>query len=241
LEALGAEVLSMPVIEIQPAADPAPLDRAIAQLESYDWFIFTSVNGVHAFVDRLDRSGKDLRALRGRICTIGPATRAAVQALHLKVDRMPREYVAESLLESFAGEELKGLRILLPRAAVARDLVPVEFSRRGALVDVVEAYRTVPPANFAARVSGVLAKKPHWIAFTSSSTVKNFLEALESSGGVEQFSGVRTLSIGPVTSQTLRDKGFPVDLEADPHTIPGLVEALLGAVGTSAIAPASNR
>ncbi len=142
LEALGARIIEIPAIEIRPAADYGPLDRAIADLASYDYLIFTSANGVRHFVERLDRSAADFRVLRARICAIGPATRAAVEALHLKVDLMGKEYVAEGLLEAFTGHELAGKRVLLPRAAVARDLVPVELTRRGARVDVVEAYRT---------------------------------------------------------------------------------------------------
>src|SRR5712691_1256175 len=177
LEALGAETILLPVIEIREAADPGPLDRAIARLGSYDWLIFTSVNGVRHFVERLDRSSLDLRALKASICAIGPATRAAVEALHLKVDLMPMEYVAESLVAAFASLDLGGRKILLPRAAVARDLVPVELTRRGAVVDVVEAYRTVAPDDLAAKIRDVFARKPHWITFTSSSTVKNFVAA----------------------------------------------------------------
>ena len=141
LSALGAGVIELPTIEIRPPADSAPLDRAIAELDTYDWLIFTSANGVRFFLEHLD----DLRKLRAKICAIGPATRAAVEALHVKVDLMGKEYVAESLLEAFAAHDLSGKRVLLPRAAVARDLVPNELARRGARVDVVEAYRTVRP------------------------------------------------------------------------------------------------
>ncbi len=177
IEALGGEALLLPVIEIREAADPAPLDHAISQLNSYDWLIFTSVNGVKYFLDRLDRSAVDLRSLKAKICAIGPATKAAVEALHLKVDKMPEEYVAESLVQAFASEDLNWRRILLPRAAVARDLVPMELKRRGATVDVVEAYRTVIPEDAAARAKEILARRPHWITFTSSSTVNNLVEA----------------------------------------------------------------
>ena len=171
LEELGAEVLLLPVIEIQPPADPGPLDRAIACLDTYDWLIFTSANGVHSFVEHL----KDIRSLRAKVCADRPGDGGAVEALHIKVDRIPKEYVAESLLEALAGDDLAGKRVLLPRAAVARDLVPVELTRRGAIVDVVEAYRTVIPEDAAARAREVLARKPTWITFTSSSTVKNFV------------------------------------------------------------------
>ncbi len=222
LESLGAEALLLPAIEIREASDPKPLDDAIARLDSYDWLIFTSANGVRHFVARLDRSSHDLRSLKSRICAIGPATKAAVEALHLKVDLMPKEYVAESLVEAFAKENLQFRRILLPRAAVARDLVPRELARRGATVDVVEAYQTVAPADLADRARTILDRKPHWITFTSSSTVTNFIAA----AGREALTQMKIASIGPITSSTLREHGVEPTIEAQPHTIGGLVDAL---------------
>jgi uroporphyrinogen III methyltransferase / synthase len=234
LEALGAEILFVPVIEIADPAESTPLDQAIQNLASYDWLIFTSVNGVRHFVEALDRSDRDLRSLEAKLCAIGPATRAAVEALHLRVDVMPEEYVAESLLKSLAGEDLKGKRILLPRAAVARDLVPVTLRERGAVVDVVEAYRTIIPADAAACAKEALVHKPDWITFTSSSTVKNLLAVT----GKEPIAGIKVASIGPVTSATAREVGLLVDVEADPHTIEGLVSAIVDAA--TARIPASR-
>jgi uroporphyrinogen III methyltransferase / synthase len=230
LEALGAETILAPMIEIKEpeiceAADAHPLDDAIARLSTYDWLIFTSVNGVRYFVEALDRSSVDLRSLKAKICAIGSATRAAVEALHLKVDKMPDEYVAESLLKAFQAENLEWQRILLPRAAAARDVIPVELRRRGAIVDVVEAYRTVIPAGAADRVREALARNPDWITFTSSSTVTNFIAVLDKPGR-ELLDGVKVASIGPITSGTLREHGIKVDVEADPHMIGGLVEAI---------------
>jgi uroporphyrinogen III methyltransferase/synthase len=222
LEALGADAILLPTIEIRGPSDPQPLSDAIAKLESYDWLIFTSANGVHYFIDALDKSAHDLRRLKSRICAIGPATKAAVEALHLKVDLMPQEYVAESLVEAFAKENLQFSRILLPRAAVARDLVPRELSRRGATIDVVEAYQTVAPADLAERARGILARKPHWITFTSSSTVTNFIAA----AGREVLTQIKIASIGPITSATLREHNIEPIVEARPHTIGGLVDAL---------------
>ncbi len=222
LEALGAETLFVPVIEIADPAEPSSLELAIQNLAAYDWLIFTSVNGVRHFVEALDRSPSDLRDLKAKLCAIGPATRAAVEALHLRVDVMPEEYVAESLVAALAGEHLRGKRILLPRAAVARDLVPDTLRERGALVDVVEAYRTIIPADAAARAKEALAHKPHWITFTSSSTVTNFLAV----AGREALAGIKIASIGPVTSATARAAGLVVDVEAELHTIDGLVHAL---------------
>ncbi len=223
LESLGAEALLLPVIEIREPADVRPLNDAIARLDSYDWLIFTSANGVRYFIDALDRSTRDLRALKARVCAIGPATKAAVEALHLKVELMPKEYVAESLVEAFASEELQSRRILLPRAAVARDVIPLELSRRGATVDVVEAYRTLAPTDLAARARAILASKPHWITFTSSSTVTNFIAA----AGREALLEIKIASIGRVTSATLREHDIQPTVEADPHTTGGLIKAIL--------------
>jgi uroporphyrinogen III methyltransferase / synthase len=230
LEELGAEILFVPVIEIADASEASPLDQAIQRLDSYDWLIFTSANGVRHFVEALDKSDRDLRALKAKICTIGPATRAAVEALHLRVDVMPKEYVAESLLDALASEDLRGKRVLLPRAAVARDLVPMALTERGALVDVVEAYRTITPLDAPVRAREALARKPDWITFTSSSTVKNLVAALGETGSEVlrdfQRAGGRIASIGPITSATARSFGLIIDAEADPHTIEGLVSAI---------------
>ena len=224
LSALGAGVVELPTIEIRPPADPAPLDRAIAQLDTYDWLIFTSANGVRFFLDRLDAGENDLRKLRAKICAIGPATRAAVEALHLKVDLMGKEYVAEGMLEAFADHDLAEKRILLPRAAVARDLVPAGLARRGARVDVVEAYRTVPPEHLAAQAREVLESRPDCVTFTSSSTVRNLLLA----AGAEALRGIAVASIGPITTLTARQLGVEVATQAKVFTVDGLVAAVLG-------------
>ena len=218
LEALGACVVEIPTIEILPASDPAPLDRAIADLSAYDWLIFTSANGVRFFIERLDQSPSDLRALRARICAIGPATRAALQALHLKVDLMGKEYVAEGLLDAFAPHDLAGKRILLPRAAIARDVIPAELARRGARVDVVEAYRTVAPASGATFPAGADV-----VTFTSSSTVQNFVAMF----GADVLRGIPVVSIGPITSGTALSLGIEVTSEANPFTVDGLIDAVL--------------
>ncbi len=224
LGALGAGVIELPTIEIRPPADCAPLDRALAQLDTYDWIVFTSANGVRFFLDRLDAGPHDLRKLRARVCVIGPATRAAVEALHLKIDLMGTEYVAEGLLAAFAPHELAGKRILLPRAAVARDLVPVELARRGARVDVVEAYRTVAPEHLPERAREVLAGRPDCLTFTSSSTVRNLVAC----AGADALRGIPVASIGPITTQTARELGVEVATQAKVFTVDGLVEAVLG-------------
>lgn len=231
LRALGAEAISLPAIEIRPPDDWTSLDKAIAQLDAYDWLIFTSANGVSKFIERLDQSPSDLRRLRAGICAIGPATAHQIEALHLKVDRLPAEYVAESLLEAFADDDLEGKRILLPRALVARDLIPARIEQRGARVDVVAAYQTVIPPDTAALAQRLFTapRKPDWITFTSSSTVKNFLSICPK----EALQGVRVASIGPVTSATARELGLHVDEEARRYSVDGLIEAILSDVTTA--------
>jgi uroporphyrinogen III methyltransferase / synthase len=225
LRALGADAIELPTIAVEPALDPEPLDCAIANLDRYDWLIFTSANGVRFFLDRLDRSPTDLRKLGARICAIGPATRRAVESLHLKVDLMGKEYVAESLVEAFAAHDIGGKRMLLPRAAVARDVLPAELRRRGAAVDVVEAYRTVIPPEAAGQAQEIFhaARRPDWIAFTSSSTVKNLVRIVPA----EELAGVKVASIGPVTSSTAREVGLEVTAEAAEYTVEGLLRAIL--------------
>ncbi len=222
LHAFGATVTEYPVIEIAAPEDTSAIDAAIAHLADYDWLIFTSVNGVKYFVDRLDASPTDLRSLRAKLCAIGPATKAALEAMHLKVDVLPKEYVAESLVEAFARIPLEGKRILLPRAAVARDVVPIELTKRGAIVEVVEAYRTRQP-----EAPKNLNLDADWLTFTSSSTVKNFIAM----AGLTPFAKARVASIGPVTSETLRAHGQTVHVEAQPHTMDGLLEAILANSG----------
>jgi uroporphyrinogen III methyltransferase / synthase len=223
LHGLGAEVIELPTIEIQPADDYRALDRAVANLKDYDWLIFTSTNGVKFFLERLDASRSDLRSIRGRICAIGPATRDALECFHIKVDVTADEYRAEGLLDALAVHDLAGARILIARAAVARDVLPAELSRRGAHVDVVEAYRTVAPADLPQHASEILARKPDWITFTSSSTARNLIDA----AGADALRNIGIASIGPVTSATLRENGVEVTVEASAFTVTGMVEAIL--------------
>jgi uroporphyrinogen III methyltransferase/synthase len=224
LRALGARVIEFPTIEIVPAEDYRPLDAALERLASYDWILFTSANGVRFFRERAEARGVKLDRFAGRICAIGPATRQAVEALGWRVDKVPDQYVAESLVAAFQGEDLAGRRILLPRAAVARDVLPAELGRLGAVVDVVEAYRTAVPKDIAARTREVFfgPRPPDWITFTSSSTVNNFVQF----AGAAALEGVRIASIGPVTSAAIRRFGLAVAVEANPYTTDGLVEAI---------------
>jgi uroporphyrinogen III methyltransferase/synthase len=221
LRELGANAIELPAIEIRPALDPFALDRAIEQLSGYQWLLFTSVNGVRFFLEALDRAQADARAIRGRICAIGPATRDALAAAHLKADLMGEEYVAESLLAAFAPYDLSGQRMLLARAAVARDVLPAGLTARGAQVDVVEAYRTAAPGGLSAELLSSLNAND-WIAFTSSSTVRNLVEAI----GPEPLKRIRIATIGPVTSATAREFGLDVTAEASTYTAEGVVAAI---------------
>jgi uroporphyrinogen III methyltransferase/synthase len=235
LRRLGAAVVELPTIEIQAAADYGPLDQAIARLSAYDWLIFTSANGVRFFLDRLDAGTTDLRAIRGRICAIGPATRDALERFHIKVDILAEQYVAEGLLSALSNFDLAGARILIARAAIARDVLPDELRRRGARVDVCEAYRTVPPAGLAERATAILRAKPDWITFTSSSTVENLVAAIGAGTAADALREIRTASIGPITSATLRKNNVPVRVQASVYTVPGVVEAILRSSGTVGI------
>lgn len=225
LSELGADVVELPVIELAPMEDYSELDDCIRQLEQYQWIIFTSVNAVDYFLMRLRASGRDIRSIRGRLCAIGPATAAALAACHLTVDLVPDDHRSEGVAASFRYLDLRSARILLPRAAEARELIPEALSGLGAHVDVVDAYRNIVPADAAERIRTYLAKgrRPDWITFTSGSTVRNFL-ALADRGSLED---VKVASIGPSTSEVIRKHGFEVYAEADPSTVPGLVQAIL--------------
>jgi uroporphyrinogen-III synthase len=236
LRDLGADVLEIPFIEIRKPRSYKALDVALKQLSEYDWLILTSVNGVEALWERLRKlhvGAKPMRQLK--IAAIGPATRQAIEKHGVKVNVVPKEYVAESVVTSLR-RKVKGKRVLLARAKVARDVIPRELRRLGAEVDVVEAYETVIPQASRQRLRSALAsqgRRPDWIAFTSSSTVRNFVALLgESRGRVgrdhrgKEDNRVRLASIGPVTSSTLRGFGLPVDVEAAEYTIPGLIKAI---------------
>jgi uroporphyrinogen-III synthase len=229
----GAEVLEIPFIEIRKPKSFKPFDHSLKNISSYDWLILTSVNGVEAMWERMKKlrlTSKNLKPLR--IAAIGPATKKAIEERRATVDVVPKEYVAESVVQSLQ-EQVQGKRVLLVRAKVARDVIPQELRKAGAQVDIVEAYETVAPRASGARLTSALkneSKRPHVVTFTSSSTVKNFVSLLGQRVTPAKLHGMRTASIGPVTSSTLRELGLPVDIEAKEFTIPGLIEAIVSAV-----------
>lgn len=227
LAALGAEVIEIPTIEIRPPGSWEPLDAAIRRLEEFRYLLVTSANGVRNFLARLAASGRDVRALKGlTIGAIGPATAAEFARTGVKVDLLPTEYVAEGLLAALADRDLRGKAFLIPRARVARDLVPRVLEERGARVEVVEAYQTVMPEISPDELARLLSPPPDAITFTSSSTATNFAKLLGESQLAETLRGAAIASIGPITSQTLRKLGFSVTLEAQESTMAGLVQVL---------------
>ena len=227
LAELGAEVIELPTIEIRNPASWEPLDKAIQRLEEFQFLLVTSVNGVRSFLSRLSASGRDVRDLKGlTIGAIGPATAAKFAKTGVRVDFVPKEYRAEGLLESLASLDLRGKAFLIPRAKVARDLVPRALEERGARVEVVEAYETVTPEFPAGELNRLLRPPPDAITFTSSSTASNFAKLLPDHSIQEALRGTAIASIGPVTSATVRKLGLKVTIEASESTIPGLVQAL---------------
>lgn len=245
LRKLGASVIEIPFIEIRQPRSYKPLDRALENIRNYDWLILTSVNGVEALWERLRKlhmTRKELNHLR--VAAIGPATRKAIEKGGLRVEVVPREYVAESVVDSLR-RRVRGQRVLLTRAKVARDVIPRELRKLGAEVDVVEAYETRIPRASRAPLRALLKdtkRRPHVVTFTSSSTVRNFLSLLGQGAwrGCSRPKGhapllparIRMASIGPVTSSTLLDLGLPVDIEAKQYTIPGLLRAIVAAQST---------
>lgn len=225
LSALGADVLELPTIRIEPPTDQRAFAELVQDAHSYDWLIFTSPNGVDAFFETFFQLYTDAREIGGvRIAAIGPATAAKVREYHLAVDLQPQEFVAEAVLAVLQKEgSIEHQRILLARAEQARDLLPRELTRLGAIVDIAVAYRTVPETE---DVTGArqrfLTEGADLVTFTSSSTVEHFM-ALD----LPLPPQLTTASIGPITSQTMQQLGLRVDLEAEQHDIPGLVAAIL--------------
>jgi uroporphyrinogen III methyltransferase/synthase len=219
LEALGAEVIELPSIALEPVAFSLP------SLAGLDWIVFTSANGVDAFFDQgLAAAGLDARALHGiRIAVIGPGTADALARRSVRADLVPPRFVAESLLEAFPDPAVPGARVLLARAEVARDVLPDGLAARGYAVDVLAVYRTVTAVPDPHDLDRVRNGAVDAITFTSSSTVSNFLTVV----GTTPDPMPPVVSIGPVTSTTARELGLEVAIEADPHDIDGLVAAVL--------------
>lgn len=240
LRAHGARVLETPTIRIADPTDPAPLAGAVARLEGYDWVVVTSVNGVRKLLEAVSEGGALAALRRARLAAIGPATAGALEAAGLRAEVVPERYRAEALRDAIlaaaapedagvAARPLAGVRILLPRAAEARETLPRGLKAAGATVDEVPAYLTLPDERDAAPLrAAIAAGRPDWVTFTSSSTVRNYVSLVGPETG-----GAAVAAIGPVTAGTARELGLEVRVVAREYTIPGLVRALVAEVASA--------
>jgi uroporphyrinogen III methyltransferase/synthase len=225
LRMLGAEVVEFPTIETEPPDSYETLDSAIARLASFDWIIFTSATGVDAFIERLRATGNDIRGLAGvSIAAIGPATTARLANYALQVAAMPSEYRAEALIGALGEKRIAGARILIPRAQVAREILPQLLREKGAReVIIAPAYKTVAPQREDDRIASLISSGAiDLVAFTSSSTVSNFNKIAG-----ERSRGLKAAVIGPITAATARECGYDVAVSAAEYTIDGLIDAIV--------------
>lgn len=226
----GGEAVECPTIEIVPPEDWSPLDRALDRLATYSWLIFTSVNGIAPFMTRLLNTGRDVRALAGlTIACIGPRTAEAVAAYGLRADLIPEQFQAEGLLDALADRQMRGARVLIPRALVAREILPDQLRAQGAEVDVVPVYRTRRPAVAIDHlIERLRTRTIDVLSFTSSSTVRNFAALFSAQEDLQRLVGDATVAcIGPITAATVREVGLRVHVTAAQNTIPSLAEAIV--------------
>jgi uroporphyrinogen III methyltransferase/synthase len=229
LAAAGARCLEVPTLEIGPPDDFGPLDQALKDLAQYQWVVFTSANGVAAFMARLFTQGRDVRALGNlKIAAIGPATAESLQAHGLKADVVPAAFQAEALLEALSHQVTPGSKVLLARAQVAREVLPEGLVKLGAEVTVAPVYQSRPVQEIPPEAEATLKEgRVDILTFTSSATVHNFVQLL----GKERFqtlaAGVVVAAIGPITSATLKEYGTSPQIEPKDYTIPTLVEAIV--------------
>jgi uroporphyrinogen III methyltransferase/synthase len=228
LEEAGGQVLAVPTIAIEPPASWAPLDRALERLGEYAWVVFTSANGVAMVRRRLEAQGRGMDALGGaRLAAIGPATAEALRAGGRRVDLVPSEYVAEALVDGLRDRLRRGDRVLLPRAAEARDVLVRELGALGARVDEVAAYRTRPATEAAAELRAALAgRRIDAVTFTSSSTVRNFAALFRPGELQTLLAGVVVAVIGPITRATAEGLGIRAQVMPASYTIPALARAI---------------
>ena len=222
----GARVISFPTIRIVPPEDYGDLDRAINNIEKYQWIVFTSANGVRFFFERFCELRNDIRDLKGiKICAIGPATRAGVEEYNIRVDMVPEEYISGGVVDAFRSGDVSGKNFLLPRAEIAGDIISDGLSELGVNVDVVTAYRTVNSGEDGKTVKELMNNgKIDLITFTSPSTVTNFMDIIGNETTIPNH--IKIACIGPVTESACRKAGLGVDIMQGPYSIPGLVDAI---------------
>ena len=226
LRALGAEPVEVPVLEIRPPESYDALDLALRQIGAYDWVIFTSANAIPIVRVRMMDLGIALSELKARVAAVGKATAQAARVfLHIEAALTPKEYVAESLVTELA-PQVTGRRVLLARAAIARDVIPDALRAAGAHIDVLDAYRNAMPEDAPQRLRAAFTSGLDAAAFTSSSSATHLAEAAKRARVPFPIPGVRAISIGPITSRTLRELGWEPAAEANPSDVAGLVEAV---------------
>lgn len=230
LRDLGAEPVEVPVLEMRPPASFDELDNALWRMDAYDWLILTSANAAQALLDRAARLEIRLdQMVTMKVAAVGPGTASAARKARLAVTVIPESQIAEGLVEELQ-TQTAGKRVLIARAAVARDVLPDALRNSGATVDVVEAYRNVLPESAPGQLREALQQRIDAATFTSSSSVTHLMEAADKAGIAFPFAGVPAISIGPITSQTLREHGWEPAAEANPSDIGGLVAAVTRAL-----------
>jgi uroporphyrinogen III methyltransferase/synthase len=233
LEALGAEAIELPMIQIVPPDDYGPLDEACARVGEFDWIVFTSGNAVDAFMERLFAASLDARALGGvKLCVVGPATRARLASYALRVDMMPAEYRAETLAQALtAGGDVSGLKVFLPRADIGREVVASELRRQGAIVTEATAYRTVPADPDREGTPDIykmlLERQLDAVTFTSASAVRNCVRLLGEEPAPDLLGRTVVAAIGPVTADAAAKCHVQTDVMPGEYTIPALVDAIV--------------
>jgi len=229
LSDMGACTWEFPTIDVAPLADTTPVREAVDKLDCFDWLVFTSVNGVKYFWHELSAMGKDARALgKLMVAAIGPATAQALAERGIKADFVPDKYIAESVVEGLLALQIGGKKVLIPRALKAREVLPDELARAGALVEVLPVYETKlaeqdPDEVVAAIEEGEI----HYLTFTSSSTVDNFFQMVPAERLKPLRDKVKIACIGPITAATLKKHGFEPDVQPESYTIPALAKALV--------------
>jgi uroporphyrinogen III methyltransferase/synthase len=229
LEEKGAQCIEFPTIEVIPPADWGLVDRAIQNLDQYDWVIFTSINGVRFFFQRLIEKGEDVRALHGiRIGAIGPKTASGLEERGLRLDLIPSEYRAEAVIEGLGKAEVVNKKFLLPRAAKAREILPERIKEMGGQIDVVPVYETIRPTGKREEVRDLLKKRAiSCVTFTSSSTVENFVKMFPEGDLPSLVEEVTIACIGPITAQTAQEHGLEVKIMPGEYTIEALTAAIV--------------
>lgn len=226
LKALGAEPVEVPVLEIRPPESFDLVDKAIRKLESFDWLVLTSMNTVQTIVARCLQFNIDVSEIKLlKVAAVGSATAEAARKAGFRVTAVPEHYHSEGLVAAL-GDSVTGKRVLLARAKVARDVIPDALSAAGAQMTVVDAYQTVLPDGAQERLVEALRVGVDAATFTSSSSVRNLAEVAREAGIAFPFAGVAAVSIGPVTSATLREHGWEPAGEAEASDLPGLIQAV---------------